>query len=309
MFLSILMQMVVSDMKLDRLKIPDIFESTKIETQFPIDSGVASPKKLLIDNQESIDVKLVADKAIVVDFDSGSILYEKNSDEQQPLASITKLMTAMVFLDQDLDLSSSVYMIKADEREGAFTRVYRDEQILLKDLLAASLISSDNNATIALARSTGLTEVDFVQAMNDKATELGLKNTSFADPAGLDTNNLSTASDIVNILYNALEYPLIAELTVKDSYYFNTVNTGRQIKAFSTDYLLNSDLFNGGDYEVLGGKTGFIDEAGYCFTAKIKDKDGHRILAVILNSETVDSRFQDMKSLIYWIFKNYNWQE
>lgn len=307
MFLSILMQMVLSDMKLDRLEIPNIFESTKVE--YIQNENAKNPEKILVDGFESIDVKLVADKAIIVDSDSGEILYEKNSEEQQALASITKLMTAMIFLDQDLDLSSSVYMIKADEREGAFTRVYRDEQISLKDLLAASLVSSDNNATIALARSTGLTEADFVQAMNDKAEELELKNTSFADPAGLEVENLSTASEIAKLLYYSLEYPLIAELTTTESYYFNTINTGREIKAFSTDYLLNSELFNGGDYEVLGGKTGFIDEAGYCFTAKLKDKNGNSILAVVLNSETVDSRFQDMKSLVYWIFKNFNWKE
>jgi D-alanyl-D-alanine endopeptidase (penicillin-binding protein 7) len=307
MFLSILMQIVLSDMKLEEIKIPNIFESSRVE--YIQNTNTKSPEKVLIDNFESIDVKLIADRAIVIDFDSGAVLYEKNSEEKQSLASITKLMTAMVFLDYDLDLSTSVYMIKADEREGAFTRVYRDEQISLKDLLAASLVSSDNNATIALARSTGLAEADFIKAMNDKAEELNLENTDFADPAGLDVGNLSTAADVVKLLYYSLEYPLIAELTTTDSYYFNTLNTGRQIKAFSTDYLLNSELFNGGDYEVLGGKTGFIDEAGYCFTAKLKDKNGNSILAAVLNSETVDSRFQDMKSLVYWVFKNFNWKE
>lgn len=307
MFLSLLMQLLFKQISLQAIQVPPNFN---IESVSYLQETVSIPEKKRIDNFESIDVKLQASRAIAIDLASGGVLYKKNVNEVQPIASITKLMTAMVFLDQNLDLDSSIYMIRGDERPGAYNHLYRDEQIALKDLLAASLIPSDNNATIALARSTGMTEAEFVAAMNDKATEIGLENTSFADPSGLDEENLSSAYDVAKLLYNALQYPLIEDLTQQPAYYFNVLNTGRQVKLFSTDYLLSNSLFgDNGDYKILGGKTGYIDEAGYCFASKAKNASGHEVIAVILHSASVDSRFQDMKSLLYWTFTNYEWKK
>ncbi len=306
MFLPLLMQLLFQQISITQLEIPANLNINQVDY---IEESVAIPNKKIIENKESIDVEMEATKAISVDVDSGAILYKKNIYEQQAIASITKLMTAMVFLDQDLDLSQTVYMVESDEREGAYNHLYRNEALTLRNLLAASLIPSDNNATIALVRSTGMSLTEFVRLMNDKAVELGLENTVFSDPTGLDENNLSTACDVAKMLYNALQYPLISELTQKDSYFFTTINTKRQVKLFSTDYLLNNELFTeNGDYKILGGKTGFIDEAGYCFATKASYKNGNEVISVILDSSTIDNRFQDMKALLYWTFTNYEWE-
>lgn len=306
MFLPLLMQLLFQQISITQLEIPVNLNINQVDY---IEESAAIPNKKIIENKESIDVEMEATKAISVDVDSGAILYKKNIYEQQAIASITKLMTVMVFLDQELDLSQTIYMLASDEREGAYNHLYRSEALTLKNLLAASLISSDNNATIALVRSTGKSLTEFVRLMNEKAVELDLKDTVFSDPTGLDENNLSTAYDVAKMLYHALQYPLISELTRKDSYFFTTINTKRQVKLFSTDYLLSNELFTeNGDYKILGGKTGFIDEAGYCFATKASYKNGNEVISVILDSSTIDNRFQDMKALLYWTFKNYEWE-
>jgi D-alanyl-D-alanine carboxypeptidase len=271
-------------------------------------TGGAVPQKAQIDGRESVAVRLQAKRALAIDLNSGAILYEKLSHEPQPIASITKLMTAMVVLDLGFDPEKIIQMLPSDERAGAFTNVYRYENIYAKDLLAASLIPSDNNATVALARSTGLSEAEFVEAMNKKAAELGLKDSTFAEPTGLSENNQASAYDVAKLVYSSLQYPEILDLTSKADYFFNVTGSGRQVKLFSTDYLLSNQLFKNGDYRILGGKTGFIDEAGYCFAVQIENKDGQKIIGVILGSQSIDSRFQDMKALWHWVLNNYSWK-
>ncbi len=271
-------------------------------------SGATAPRKARIDGVESVGVRLQAKRALAIDLNSGAILYEKLSHEPQPIASITKLMTAMVVLDLGLDAEKIVQMLPSDERVGAFTNVYRYENILTKDLLAASLIPSDNNATVALARSTGLSDAEFAAAMNQKAKDLGMADSTFVEPTGLDEGNQASAYDVAKLVYSALQYPQIAALTTQDKYSFTVQGSGRAVNLSSTDYLLSNQLFTNGEYKILGGKTGFIDEAGYCFAVAMENQAGQKVLGVILGSQSIDSRFQDMKALWHWVLNNYNWQ-
>lgn len=266
------------------------------------------PKKVVVDGVESVGVVLQAKRALAIDVNSGAILYEKLSHEPQPIASITKLMTAMVVLDLGFDSEKVVQVLPSDERAGAFTNVFRYENIFAKDLLAASLIPSDNNATVALARSTGLSEADFAAAMNQKAKDLGMLDSVFVEPTGLSEDNQASAYDVARLVHASLQYPDIAELTTKENYFFKVIGSERSVKLFSTDYLLSNQLFKNGDYKILGGKTGFIDEAGYCFAVQLENKDGQKIIGVILGSQNIASRFQDMKSLWHWVLTNYSWQ-
>lgn len=271
-------------------------------------SGGIVPQRVRIDGLESVDVHLQAKRALAVDLNSGAILYEKLSHEAQPIASITKLMTAMVVLDLGFDGGKVVQMLPSDERVGAFTNVYRYENVFAKDLLAASLISSDNNATVALARSTGLSEAEFVAAMNKKAMELGMADSAFTEPTGLDAGNQASAADVARLVYASLQYPEIADLTTRENYFFKVIGSERSVKLFSTDYLLSNQLFKNGDYKILGGKTGFIDEAGYCFAVVMENQAGQKVLGVILGSQSIESRFQDMKALWHWVLNNYSWK-
>lgn len=271
-------------------------------------SGNHLPQKLVVDGFESAGVNLQAKRALAIDVNSGAILYEKLSHEAQPIASITKLMTAMVVLDLGFDAEKIVQMLPSDERVGAFTNVYRYENILAKDLLAASLIPSDNNATVALARSTGLSEAEFVDAMNKKAVELGMTDSTFAEPTGLDEGNRASAYDVARLIHASLQYPQIAALTTQEKYSFTVQGSGRAVNLSSTDYLLGNQLFKDGEYKISGGKTGFIDEAGYCFAVQIENQSGQKIIGVILGSQSIDSRFQDMKALWHWVFNNYIWK-
>ncbi len=292
-----------------QINVPDwqVTPSRVLESVDWVSGGVV-PSKARVDGLESVGVRLQAKRALAIDLNSGAILYEKLSHEAQPIASITKLMTAMVVLDFGFDAEKIVQMLPSDERVGAFTNVYRYENILAKDLLAASLIPSDNNATVALARSTGLSEAEFVDAMNKKAVELGMDDSAFAEPTGLDAGNKASAADVAKLLYSALQYPQIATLTTQEKYSFTVQGSGRAVNLSSTDYLLGNQLFRDGEYKISGGKTGFIDDAGYCFVVQIENQSGQKIIGVILGSQSIDSRFQDMKALWHWVFNNYIWK-
>ena len=155
---------------------------------------------------------------------------------------------------------------------------------------------------MALARSTGLTEEGFVEAMNQKAQELGMSDSIFFEPTGLDPANVSTAFDIIKLAQTALSQPDIAAATKQKEYKFSIINAPRNYTLKNTDRLLNSYL------NVVSGKTGFLDEAGYCLVSNI-DNNGHEVLVVVLGSETEDSRFQEVKALSQWSFDNYYWPE
>jgi D-alanyl-D-alanine endopeptidase (penicillin-binding protein 7) len=300
---------LITQLALENFSLPD-FQDPPPRTLAMVDflSGNNLPKKVVTDGIESVGVFLQAKRALAIDVNSGAILYEKLSHEAQPIASITKLMTAMVVLDLGFDGEKVVQMLPSDERVGAFTNVYRYENIYAKDLLAASLIPSDNNATVALARSTGLSEVEFVEAMNKKAAELGMTDSAFAEPTGLSEGNKASAYDVARLIHASLQYPQIAALTTQEKYSFTVQGSGRKVNLTSTDYLLSNQLFTNGDYRILGGKTGFIDEAGYCFAVQLENKDGQKMIGVILGSQNIASRFQDMKALWHWVLTNYSWK-
>lgn len=273
---------------------------------FPLTEKVEfnqAPQKI---NPDNVGVKITADKYFAVDVESGKVLIEKNSNVRQPMASITKLMTAMVILDQKPDWQKEVIMMPIDETVGAKPHLYRGEEIKFNDLWKAALISSDNNAIMAMVRSLGFSSAEFIKLMNDKAWQLGLHNTIFADPTGLDEGNLSTAHDISKLVFQALKYNEIKESVVRGREVIEIENKKDRV-IYNTDILIDSFLNNSQyGYELIGGKTGFLPEAGYCLAVQIMNLD-HQIMIVVLNSETITTRFQDTKVLADWVFTNYEW--
>jgi D-alanyl-D-alanine endopeptidase (penicillin-binding protein 7) len=259
-------------------------------------------------HRENIGVEVSADKYFAFDAASGKVLIEKDANIRQPLASITKLMTALVILENKPDWKKVVEMKEVDEIAGAEPHLYRGEQLTFTDLWQVALVSSDNNAIRAMVRSLGFTIPEFAEQMNAAAGNLKMLDSHFVEPTGLSPENLSTATDIARLLSAALAKKEIAETVKLNAYSFEILNTGKTRRVATTDILLDSFLNRSKyGYELVGGKTGFIREAGYCLAAAVK-RGGQQILVVVLNSRTIDTRFSDVKILTDWIYSNYTWQ-
>jgi len=252
-----------------------------------------------------LGVDTTARAAIAVDAATGAVLFEKNADEPLSIASITKLMTALVVLEQDPDWDAVVEVKGEDERSGGIAYLTPGEKVTVRDLFNMSLVASANGATVTLARSTGLTHDEFVGRMNALALERGMKSASFVEPTGLDRQNVASARDISILLRSALSRPEIGDAVKRPSYRFTAV-TGRAVAVRSTDELLGSFL-DEDPYRFLGGKTGYIAEAGYCFGAGAQNKDGDGVYAVALGTPTKEQRFREVKALLYWAFDAYQW--
>lgn len=232
-------------------------------------------------------------------------LFEKNADQVWPLASITKLVTAMVFLENNPGWESIYEVKKDDRREGGKIFLFSGEKVKVKDLFYVSLVGSGNTETISLVRSTGLSEADFIKKMNEKAKSLGLEKTYFSDPAGLDDNSVSTAKETAKIIKAALANEDIAKASLTKKHEFKTLQ-GKEKIIFSTDELLAMNLSE--NIRVLGGKTGHTDKAGFSFAGKFSNKQGDQIISVILGGSDNDSRFLETHDMVDWVFKNYRWR-
>lgn len=252
-----------------------------------------------IDN-DSMGVKISAQSAAILDWDSETVLWQKNAQEQRSIASITKLMTSLVFLEHNPGWKTEVVMVIGDEVGGVAPNIMRGERVRVEDLFYVSLIASDNNAINALVRSTGLSKEKFVDLMNQKAKDLGLENTQFVGVTGLNDGNKSTAIDVLKLAKVAFSNRHIKDAAKRSSYTFVDLNN-KSHKAISTNRLLNSYL------NVEAGKTGYITASGFCLVSQISGTDGQNIIGVVLGSESNDHRFQDLKILSAWVLENFIW--
>ena len=246
--------------------------------------------------------EISADKAVVFSPSDRSFFFKKNADKPQAIASITKLMTALVFIDNNPGWDTTYIIDESDKIEGGKLSLFSGDEVTVDDLFKTSLVASDNGATIALVHASGLSEKDFVLKMNEKARTLGLTNTSFADPIGLSDKNLSSAREIAILAQAALSIPEIRNTVVLAEYSYTTIS-GREKNIESTDYLLFVDENKG--LKAAGGKTGYTDEAGYCFVGKFFDKSGKEFISVVLDSENKNSRFKESRDLVISVLENY----
>lgn len=251
---------------------------------------------------ESIGVDITARSALVVDKRSGAALWEKNADAQRPVASITKLAAMLVVLDALRELGREIEITATDYIPLGYNNFSVGERVQAKDLLAAAVIASDNTAMRALARATGLSADDFVDAMNKKAASLGLSHTTFVDPTGLSKENISTAREVIVLARKAFGQPPIASFARLYSYTFTSA-TGKQHVIKTTNQLI------GGIVKVVAGKTGFVNDSGYNLVAEARRTDAGNLIAVVLGSEKNQDRFRDFKALAFWAWENYRWEE
>jgi D-alanyl-D-alanine endopeptidase (penicillin-binding protein 7) len=258
------------------------------------DDGVAAPT-------------VQASGYLVLDQNTGAVLASKNADTVRPIASITKLMTGMVFLDQKRNLNSVVTYSSKDTAECSCLRVSPGETMKLSDVINVMFVGSANNAAKMLARNSGLTMTQFVAAMNKKAKAIGLTKTSFVEPSGLSEKNVSTPSELAQMAAYAFHnYPEIRSMTTKKSYVFSTINTKKKHTITLRYSLVGTASVQG--MTVTGTKTGFTYEAGQTYAFRAKNAQGVQVVVTILNSPSVARRNADVAALLKWAFAHHTWK-
>ncbi len=240
-------------------------------------------------------VTLRSSSAIVLDAETGEIVHEKNADAVVPIASITKLMTAIVILDAGLDLEEKIVLGREDAvgMKGSRSRLRTGLALSRKDLLLLALMSSENRAAAALGRSYPGGLEAFADAMNAKAEVLQMTDSRFVEPTGLSPANVSSARDLAKLVRKAHEYELIREFSTQDR---ATVRaSGRPLNYGNTNGLVRSKY-----WEIELSKTGYISEAGRCLVMHVRlaSKD---LIVVLLDSWGKHSRVGDANRIKKWL--------
>ena len=246
----------------------------------------AEPKKV---------VYLRSAAVMVQDADTGEVVLNKNSDVAVPIASITKLITAMVILDRGLDLEQRIVVSRedVDRRKGTRSRLLPGTVLTRDELLMLALMASENRAASALARTYPGGIPAFVKAMNEKAAELNMSDSSFEDPTGLSPSNVASPRDLVKLVRAAHGYPLIREYSTRDK---------ATVKAFNRPlhFRNTNGLVRNSHWEIELSKTGYISEAGRCLVMHVRlaSKD---LIVVLLDSWGKQSRIGDANRIRKWL--------
>ena len=238
------------------------------------------------------DIRAAA--AIIFNPETGQVLWEENAQDKRSIASITKVMTAVVFLEDQPDLSQEITIERSDVYAASTTYLRANERITLDNVLHLTLIASDNGAARALARVSHGGTASFVERMNEKAIELGLESTSFADPSGLNPSNISSAYDLSRLITFASGNEQIAPIMRTAQYSFRT--SRRTVNIHNTNRLVL-----GGEVDVMGGKTGFITKAGYCLATLLRLPQGNQVAVVVLGASSNTGRFWETRHLANWL--------
>ncbi len=237
---------------------------------------------------------LRAAAAIVYNPETNEVLWEEHAQDQRSIASITKVMTATVFLENDPDLSEQVTVVRSDTLRASTTHLRTGDKLTTGDLLHLLLIASDNAAARVLARVSPYGYPGFIQRMNEKALELGLTSTHYADSSGLLADNVSSAFDMARLITHASDDPRISTIMQMSSHTVHT--TRRPITFRSTNHLLGRE-----DLNVLAGKTGFISKSGYCLATLLRLPDTNQEVAVVvLGARSNAGRFLETRNLFNW---------
>lgn len=233
--------------------------------------------------------------AIIYSPETNEVLWEENSLAPRSIASITKVMTAAVFLENDPDLTTQVKVERSDVYRASTTYLRANERLTLDDLLHLMLISSDNAAARALARLSPYGSKGFIHRMNQKAQEMGLENTRYADPSGLLSDNVSSAYDMARLISLASNDERIGLLMRTPQH---VIRTSRRVLTIrSTNHLLGRP-----DVDVRAGKTGFISKSGYCLATLLRLPDTDRQVAVVvLGARSNAGRFLETRNLFTWL--------
>lgn len=241
-------------------------------------------------------LELRSASALIID-ESGATVYAKQANEPRPIASITKLMTAMVVLDSDQALDQHIRITKDDRDLLQLTgsRLQYGATLTRRQLLQLALMASENRAANALARTYPGGNAAFIKAMNRKAAALGMRQSRFADPAGLDPGNIASASDVARLVRAARTYPLIHRATTARTTSVRPYKGRGELRFGNTNRLLKNKAW---DIEL--SKTGYLNEAGRCLAMQAEIAD-HSLVIVLLNSFGKLTPFGDSNRIRKWI--------
>ena len=241
-------------------------------------------------------VVLRSNSALVLDAATGEVVFDKNGDKLTPIASITKLMTAIVILESGLDLAAPVALSRedVDMKKGSRSRLSTGATLTRDELLLLSLMASENRAAAALGRSYPGGTQAFVAAMNDMAAELQMGDTRFVDPTGLSAGNVSSARDLAKLVRAAHGYPLIREYSTRDK--ATVLLSGKQKMNFHN----TNGLVRNSHWEIDLSKTGYISEAGRCLVMQVR-LASQDLIVVLLDSWGKHSRVGDANRIRKWV--------
>ena len=265
-------------------------ESTTIKASYLTANTLAehlNPRKL----------RLHSSAAVVFDQRDGVVLFEQDANEQRPIASLTKLMTAMVILDAKLPMDEIIPIKRADRDRlrGSKSRLSYGTLLTREDMLHIALAASENRAAAALARTFPGGKKAFVEAMNKKARTLGLRNTRFADSTGLHSKNISTANDLTKLVATAYQYPVIREMSTDGKDYVVDRRSGWKVEFLNTNRLVRRK-----QWDINLSKTGYIADAGYCMVMQTNINE-RPVIIVLLNSWGKLSKFGDSNRIKRWL--------
>ena len=245
---------------------------------------------------QKVKVVYLRSAAVMVqDAATGEVVINKNSDAVVPIASNTKLMTAMIILDRGLDLEQRIVVSRedVDTHKGTRSRLMPGTTLTRDELLLLALMASENRAAAALARTYPGGVQAFVKAMNEKAAELGMSDSQFIEPTGLSPSNVSSPRDLVKLVRAAHGYPLIREYSTRDK---------ATIKAFNRPlrFVNTNGLVRNSHWDIELSKTGYISEAGRCLVMHVRlaSKD---LIVVLLDSWGKQSRIADANRIRKWL--------
>jgi serine-type D-Ala-D-Ala endopeptidase (penicillin-binding protein 7) len=255
----------------------------------------------------STNLQITAKSAVVMEEQTGEILWQKDATSTRPLASLTKLVAIKVFLDTRPSLNKIVsYNLKDEEYNYEYVNKWESAKIKLNDgdtltienLLYAALVGSANNAIETLVRSSGLSRDDFIKKMNQAVLDWGAKTTYFVEPTGLSPENVSSALDYAIISKEVYTHPIIQKASTMYKYKFSTLNTKKAHTITNTDKLLEVSNLN-----ITGSKTGYLDEAQYCLMIRALDPKGRQVIVVTMGTETRDKSFIETEQLLKYSLK------
>ena len=239
---------------------------------------------------------LTATSVYVYDLGTGVVLYEKDPHHRLKMASLTKIMTSLVALDY-YDTDSVLLVKNGQSANGSTAKLKKGDKLIASDLLYALLVPSGNDAAITLAENYPGGYQAFIDRMNSKAVEMGLRNTHFVNVSGVESqNHYTSAYDISMIAKAALSRPQFSQIVSTQKVTIKSLK-GNLYPLETTNILL-------GEQGIYGVKTGWTPEAGECLVI-LAEKDGHQVIISLLNSQ---DRFGEAQSLFDWIFQNYSWE-
>ncbi|WP_421166645.1 D-alanyl-D-alanine endopeptidase [Aeromonas dhakensis] len=258
----------------------------------PFSAQSHSPNSFL---EQRNDLALSSAAFVVANPRTGEVISERNANRVMPIASITKLMTALVVLDANQRLSEmlTVTMADVDRLKGTGSRLAVGSRLSRADMLHIALMSSENRAASALARNYPGGQRAFIEAMNAKARMLGMWSTQFSDSTGLTPRNVSSAHDLAKLVAAASTYPLIRQYSSTEE---RMVRNGKR----QLHYLNSNRLVREGSWPISLSKTGYIREAGRCLVMATQI-NREPVIMVLLNADTPNARVADAKRIKSWL--------